>query len=482
MANTPLKTIKFPGLNNTYTVPQIDGTLSIEGNAADAKAVGDEFDGIELSVSNTKKEIESKLNNTKNDIINIAGVVEELECGLTEEVKTALLACFSQVAWIGPDGQTYYDALEAALNANRNLSDINASFNQGSTVVYDTDELYGLKQYLTVTATYDDGTTREVDNYTLDGTLTVGTSTITVGYNKKSTTFNVNVTHQDKVLESITATFNSSASITTDNVLDDLRSYLTVHALYSDSTTETVSNYTLSGNLNAGTNTITVTYSGKTATFTVNVTEAVVVLQSITANFNQGSAVIYTDNTLNDLKQYLVVTANYSDGTTQTVTNYTLSGTLSVGTSVITVSYGGKTATFNVDVWESVDFTGMTKTNVSVLKGGTRQSYDYWYIYDNVTCANKTEIKYTVCAYNSSSVDLLGIAFYDSNGTYISGIGVQEADTAQQIEQSADGNDYLISGFTNIPSGATKMAISYHAELPDATPVFPEIKPLIHLR
>lgn len=39
-----------------------------------------------------------------------------------------------------------------------------------------------------------------------------------------------------------------------------------------------------------------------------------------------------------------------SDSTTQTVTAYTLSGTLTIGTSVITVTYSGKTTTFNVTV------------------------------------------------------------------------------------------------------------------------------------
>lgn len=43
MANIPLKSIKFPGLDDTYTVPQVDSTLSTPGNAADAKETGDEF-------------------------------------------------------------------------------------------------------------------------------------------------------------------------------------------------------------------------------------------------------------------------------------------------------------------------------------------------------------------------------------------------------------------------------------------------------
>ena len=322
-----------------YGAVATDTTLTQSGVPADAKAVGDEI-----------ADLKSDLSETENEIIRTAGVVEELECGLTEEVKAALLACFAHVAWISDDGQTYYDALSNALNRSRVLSSIRAVFTQGSTTIYDTDELYALKQYLTVTATYSDGTTKEVNNYTLSGKLVAGTNTITVAYNKKTTTFNVTVTHQAKTLESISATFSPSASITTDNVLDDLRPYLTVRASYSDGSTNTITNYVLSGSLNVGVNIITVTYNNKTATFTVNVTQAEKTLQSITAVFNQGSTVIYTDNTLNDLKPYLTVIARYSDGTTQTVTGYTLSGTLTAGTSTITASYSGKTTTFNVIV------------------------------------------------------------------------------------------------------------------------------------
>lgn len=71
---------------------------------------------------------------------------------------------------------------------------------------------------------------------------------------------------------------------------------------------------------------------------------------SITAVFTQGDSVFGTNNNLDDLRTNLVVTATYSDSTTAVVTDYTLSGTLTRGTSTITVSYGGKTSTFTVNV------------------------------------------------------------------------------------------------------------------------------------
>lgn len=46
MANVALKSIKFPGLTDTYTVPQIDSTLAVTGKAADAKATGDRLSAV----------------------------------------------------------------------------------------------------------------------------------------------------------------------------------------------------------------------------------------------------------------------------------------------------------------------------------------------------------------------------------------------------------------------------------------------------
>lgn len=74
-------------------------------------------------------------------------------------------------------------------------------------------------------------------------------------------------------------------------------------------------------------------------------------LESITAVYTQ-SGTVYDTASLDDLKEDLVVTAHWDGQADSTVpsSSYTLSGTLAVGTSTITVSYGGKTDTFTVTV------------------------------------------------------------------------------------------------------------------------------------
>lgn len=116
---------------------------------------------------------------------------------LSDAAKQALLNLLSHVAYTDEHGQDYLDDLEAELFRTVDLVSISAVFNQGQNIIYDTDSLDTLKQYLVVTATYDDSSTRTVPaaNYTLSGALTEGTSTITVSYGGKTATFDVTVTH-----------------------------------------------------------------------------------------------------------------------------------------------------------------------------------------------------------------------------------------------------------------------------------------------
>jgi len=243
--------------------------------------------------------------------------------------------------------------------AAKALTGITANYT-GTTHVYTFTLLDSLKDHLTVTAQYDDGTNAalEAEDYTLSGNLTADTSTITASYTEggvtKTATFDVTVTAA--TLDSIAVAFDQDdETIFTSTPLDNLKQYLTVTATYTltgseQTLEETLSahEYTLSGTLTAGTPTITVTYGGKTGTFTPTV--AAVVLTGITAQY--ATATIYTSTPSDNLKQYLTVKAAYNDGTSKTLEpeDYELSGTLTAGTPFITASYteGGvtKTATF----------------------------------------------------------------------------------------------------------------------------------------
>ena len=131
---------------------------------------------------------------------------------ITPQIKTALLGCFSKVAWVDEHGQDYYNALRSALYRTASLESITATYTQSGTV-YDTDSLDSLKTDLVVTANWSDSSTSTVDSnyYTLSGTLTVGTSAITVTYLEKTTTFNVTVSAPTR--EMLFGTFSNGYAI-----------------------------------------------------------------------------------------------------------------------------------------------------------------------------------------------------------------------------------------------------------------------------
>ena len=149
-------------------------------------------------------------------------------------------------------------------------------------------------------------------------------------------------------LVSISAVYTQSSTIYDTDTLDDLKPDLVVTATYGDSTTRAVTGYILSGTLTAGTSTITATYQGETATFTVTVTADVAYIAAV---YTQ-SGTVYTDDSLDSLKTDLVVTY-YADaqaiGVVLSASDYTLSGTLVAGTSTITVTYIPYTTTFTVN-------------------------------------------------------------------------------------------------------------------------------------
>ena len=94
-----------------------------------------------------------------------------------------------------------------------------------------------------------------------------GTCTITASCGGKSASCAVTVSGF-ATLTGITAVYTQSGTVYETDTLDSLKADLVVTASYDDSTTQTVTDYTLSGTLTEGTSTITVSYGGKSTTFT----------------------------------------------------------------------------------------------------------------------------------------------------------------------------------------------------------------------
>ena len=232
-------------------------------------------------------------------------------------------------------------------------TDIEATYTQGETVVYDNATLDSLKASLEVKVNKNDGTSYALtaDQYTLSGELTAGESTITVTYGDFTDTFTVNVTAVAPV--SIDAVYTQGEAVVyTSATLDSLKSALAVTLTKNngDTANVAVADVTLSGTLTAGESTITVTYGDFTDTITVNVTAVAPV--SIEATYTQGNTIINEGDSLDSLKEALTVTLTNNDGSTANVAvaDVTISGDLVDGESTITVTYGDFTDTITVNV------------------------------------------------------------------------------------------------------------------------------------
>ncbi len=224
---------------------------------------------------------------------------------------------------------------------------------------------------LTLTATYESGATKTITSgFTCSPTVLdkAGAQTITVTYSGKTTTFNVTVAAVTLTAISVKSK-PSKTSYFVGDTLDTAGLSLTL--TYNSGKTETVtSGFTCSPTklTTAGTQPITVTYSGKTASF--NVTVTAVQLASISVKTPPAKLSYFTGDSL-DTKG-LTITLKNNNGTKSTVSSgFTCSPTTlsTAGTQKITVTYGGKTTTFNVTV------TAVTISSVQIKTMPSKVNY-----------------------------------------------------------------------------------------------------------
>jgi hypothetical protein len=233
-------------------------------------------------------------------------------------------------------------------------------------------------------------------------------------------------------LTGITAAYTGTAAIYPTTPLNDLKASLTVTATYSNSTTQTVTDYALSGTLTVGISTVTVTYEGETATFTVTVTTGTPskTLTSITLN-HASVKKDYTQNETLDLTG-LIVTAAYSDNSNAVVTNYTSdpangAALSQTGTITVTISYIEeaitKNNTFTVTVSALSDGT-IIVTNTSewnaalnrIRIGGDNKDY-FINVSENIMVAGSINNTNTFGSVSGLSVTLMGSGLLSMSGS-----------------------------------------------------------------
>jgi len=220
---------------------------------------------------------------------------------------------------------------------------------------------------MVVTAYYNNGTNAVVTPDSVTGyssSSTPGVKTITVTYQGKIDTFNVTVNAKSLTSIKITTKPTKLTYLEGDSFN---QTGMIVTAYYNNGTNVVVTPDSVTGyDSTPGVKTITVTYQGQSDTFTVTVTAKSLTSIKVTTKptkltYLEGDSFSQTG---------MVVTAYYNDGTNAVVTPDSVTGYSSTpGVKTITVTYQGKTDTFNVTV------NAKSLTSIKITTKPTKLTY-----------------------------------------------------------------------------------------------------------
>jgi len=242
-----------------------------------------------------------------------------------------------------------------------------ALFTQGNAIIYPDMPLDDLKNRLLVSLLYSVATPQILSQseYTLSGELTPGISTITVSAQGYTDTFTVEVSAGSAIgipVVTVEVIFfqlwnDIHFDVYQDTPLDNLKNRLVVSLLTDGANPQVLSQteYTLSGELTLGINTIAVTTrDGYTGTFTVEVSAGSVVgttIVTVEATYAQRGK-IYPNVPLDNLKNTLMVMLLYDGVNPQMMSRseYELYGAFHIGTNNVAVISQGYTSTFIVEI------------------------------------------------------------------------------------------------------------------------------------
>ncbi|MBQ8535606.1 MAG: bacterial Ig-like domain-containing protein [Bacilli bacterium] len=267
----------------------------------------------------------------------------------------------------------------------KSISKIEVTSNPSKTTYiqnYETLNLVGGK----IKATYNDTSTETIDmtntNVSVTGfsNTTLGEVTLTVTYKSKTTTFKVSI---------VAKSISKIEVVTKPTKTSYIQNYEALNlaggkikATYNDTSTETIDmtdeSVTVTGfdNSTLGTNTLTVSYKGKTTTFTVTIVAKSVSKIEVITNPTKTSYIQNYEN-LDLTSGTIKVTYNDKSTATKNMSDegVTVTGfsNTTVGEKTLTVSYQEKTATFTVTVVAK----SITKIEVSTKPTKTTYIQNY---------------------------------------------------------------------------------------------------------
>ena len=213
---------------------------------------------------------------------------------------------------------------------------------------------------LAVKATYNNGTSAEISDYTISypDLSSAGTKTVTITYDKQTATFDIDVIAISKI--EIT-TLPNKLEYRKNETLDTTG--LVVSTVWTDDSKEVLTDgYTVSDldSTETGKKTITITYQDFTATFTVEV-----VADASGIRISHYPIKIYYKIGEPFDSTGLVVVVVRQDGTEKEITDYTVSGfdSSKAGTKTITVSY-------QTEIGGIETFIGYDEFEIKITKDG----------------------------------------------------------------------------------------------------------------
>ncbi len=252
-----------------------------------------------------------------------------------------------------------------------------------------------------VTATYSDGTTKEVTGYTItDGNnLTAGKTSVTISYTENGVTKTVTqgITVSAKTLSSIRVTTEPSNKTYIEGQNFNAAG-MKITATYSDGTTKEVTGYTITdgNNLSAGKTSVTISYTenGVTKTVTQGITVSAKEISSIRVTTEPSKKAYIEGQNFNGAG--MKITATYSDGTTKEVTGYTITdgNNLSAGKTSVIISYTEngvtKTVTQSITVKKKEVPTNTITENTTTENTTTENTTIENTTTENITTENTT--------------------------------------------------------------------------------------------